>query len=245
MVLHQCRICNRKFKKRSEFERHLRAHEHAPGHVTGDVMACEVCNYAASCRASLESHLAVEHKFVYVCAVCQVKFPSSIWLRRHLSERHGDGKPNDELFQRSVEKSLFSPGLELSTEELGSRIPSDDAGKVVVAVDGTLGSDIISLDISESRAAEADSNFNPEGCVSATDEKSSGKCLKGLTSTDRVVDDSVDVFKKLGFSLMNQATYDYIGATFGTDECEFCGHLFATQMELQSHVSSNHSGRIC
>ena len=108
-VLHQCHICNRKFKKKIDRDRHLFVHNVVD---KGIVNACELCDYTASRKAYLEKHFR-KHRIVYRCALCEQKFLSTIRLNQHIMETHiSEDNPDqtwDSLFELSINNSLYLP----------------------------------------------------------------------------------------------------------------------------------------
>ena len=107
-VLHQCDVCNRKFKKKIDRDRHLFIHNIK---LNNNIHPCDLCDYSASRRIYLEKHFR-RHRVVYVCCECKLKFSSTIRLSSHLNEVHGCGDLDDtwlNMFTRCVESSLFQP----------------------------------------------------------------------------------------------------------------------------------------
>ncbi|KAG0445316.1 hypothetical protein HPB47_016808 [Ixodes persulcatus] len=83
-VLHICHICNRKFKKKVDRDRHLFVHN-VPEPPTAH--QCGLCGYQASRRVYLENHYR-KHRLVYVCVVCCCLHLSATALRTHLQKEH-------------------------------------------------------------------------------------------------------------------------------------------------------------
>ena len=107
-VLHQCDVCNRKFKKKIDRDRHLFIHNIK---LNDNIHLCDLCDYSASRRIYLEKHFR-RHRVVYVCCECKLKFSSTIRLSSHLNEVHRCGDLDDtwlDMFTRCVESSLFQP----------------------------------------------------------------------------------------------------------------------------------------
>ncbi|KAK2186472.1 hypothetical protein NP493_199g06054 [Ridgeia piscesae] len=110
-VLHQCHICNRKFKKKVDCDRHLFVHNIKDN---PNVYACELCNYAASRRMYLDKHFR-RHRVVYFCCHCEQRFASTIRLTQHLNEVHlSDSEVVseeewEELFWKCIQASLYLP----------------------------------------------------------------------------------------------------------------------------------------
>ena len=113
-MLHQCHVCNRKFKKKTDRDRHLFVHNvrSNPSHL----YICEVCSYATNRRGYLAKHYR-KHRVMYVCDVCQHKYPSSIRLNQHLADQHVDAQLDkargaqelDNLLIKSLDCSMFLP----------------------------------------------------------------------------------------------------------------------------------------
>ncbi|PVD20845.1 hypothetical protein C0Q70_19006 [Pomacea canaliculata] len=111
-VIHQCHVCNRKFKKKIDRDRHLFVHDIRD---VGTTQQCELCDYSASRRVYLEKHY-LKHRVLYCCAACPMKFLSTIRLLDHLENNHStpgsDGcvaASCEELFERSINNSLYLP----------------------------------------------------------------------------------------------------------------------------------------
>ncbi|GAB1603206.1 zinc finger protein ZFAT-like isoform X1 [Argonauta hians] len=102
-VIHQCHVCNRKFKKKIDRDRHLFVHDIRD---IPSVQHCELCDYSASRRIYLEKHF-LKHRVIYCCVVCQDKFLSTIRLREHITNIHP--ATEDNLFEQSIAASLYLP----------------------------------------------------------------------------------------------------------------------------------------
>lgn len=102
-VLHVCNICNRKFKKKVDRDRHLFVHN-IPEPPTA--YQCGLCGYQASRRTYLENHYR-KHRLVYVCSVCCGLHLSASTLRAHLQKEHIDKRDaaSDLKTKSSVEGS--------------------------------------------------------------------------------------------------------------------------------------------
>lgn len=85
-VLHVCHLCNRKFKKKVDRDRHLFVHN-VPEPPTA--YQCGLCGYQASRRTYLENHYR-KHRLVYVCSVCCGLHLSATALRAHIQKEHID-----------------------------------------------------------------------------------------------------------------------------------------------------------
>lgn len=60
-IIHQCHVCNRKFKKKTDRDRHLFVHDIKDMSI---VQHCELCNYSASRLKYLEKHFQ-KHRCIY------------------------------------------------------------------------------------------------------------------------------------------------------------------------------------
>lgn len=115
-LLYDCHICERKFKNELDRDRHMLVH--------GDErpFACELCGHGATKYQALELHVR-KHPFVYVCSECSKKFVSSIRLRSHIKEAHGDLSETS-VFNSSINQSfcLLEPGGDIQQEALGEQL---------------------------------------------------------------------------------------------------------------------------
>uniref|UniRef100_A0A452HI63 Zinc finger protein ZFAT n=1 Tax=Gopherus agassizii TaxID=38772 RepID=A0A452HI63_9SAUR len=114
-LLYDCHICERKFKNELDRDRHMLVH--------GDErpFACELCGHGATKYQALELHVR-KHPFVYVCSVCSKKFVSSVRLRAHIKELHGNLQETS-VFNSSINQSfcLLEPGGDIQQEALGEQ----------------------------------------------------------------------------------------------------------------------------
>ncbi|KAG6930020.1 zinc finger and AT-hook domain containing [Chelydra serpentina] len=115
-LLYDCHICERKFKNELDRDRHMLVH--------GDErpFACELCGHGATKYQALELHVR-KHPFVYVCSVCSKKFVSSVRLRAHIKELHGNLQETS-VFNSSINQSfcLLEPGGDIQQEALGEQL---------------------------------------------------------------------------------------------------------------------------
>uniref|UniRef100_A0A8C8RBG0 Zinc finger protein ZFAT n=1 Tax=Pelusios castaneus TaxID=367368 RepID=A0A8C8RBG0_9SAUR len=115
-LLYDCHICERKFKNELDRDRHMLVH--------GDErpFACELCGHGATKYQALELHVR-KHPFVYVCSVCLKKFVSSVRLRAHIREVHGNLQETS-VFNSSINQSfcLLEPGGDIQQEALGEQL---------------------------------------------------------------------------------------------------------------------------
>uniref|UniRef100_A0A670YFG0 Zinc finger and AT-hook domain containing n=1 Tax=Pseudonaja textilis TaxID=8673 RepID=A0A670YFG0_PSETE len=115
-LLYDCQICERKFKNELDRDRHMLVH--------GDQrpFACELCGHGATKYQALELHVR-KHPFVYICSECSKKFVSSIRLRSHIKDAHGE-LPEMSVFNNSINQSfcLLEPGGDIQQEALGEEL---------------------------------------------------------------------------------------------------------------------------
>ena len=64
-VLHQCHVCNRKFKKKVDRDRHLFVHNIRDS----GVYLCKLCGHASVRREYFLKHIA-RHRLLFRCCVC-------------------------------------------------------------------------------------------------------------------------------------------------------------------------------
>lgn len=115
-LLYDCQICERKFKNELDRDRHMLVH--------GDQrpFACELCGHGATKYQALELHVR-KHPFVYICSECSKKFVSSVRLRSHIKDAHGE-LPETSVFNNSINQSfcLLEPGGDIQQEALGEEL---------------------------------------------------------------------------------------------------------------------------
>ncbi|XP_052818727.1 zinc finger protein ZFAT-like [Mya arenaria] len=107
-VIHQCHVCNRKFKKKADRDRHLFVHDIKDMAI---VQHCQLCSYSASRIKYLEKHFQ-KHRCIYRCCRCDEMFLSTVRLVEHLTTTHtetGDPFTWEELFEESIAASLYLP----------------------------------------------------------------------------------------------------------------------------------------
>lgn len=115
-VLHVCHVCNRKFKKKVDRDRHLFVHN-VPEPPTA--YQCGLCGYQASRRTYLENHYR-KHRLVYVCSVCCGLHLSATALRAHLQKEHIEKKrdvASDPKSDSSIECFVAESGPVSTAEE--------------------------------------------------------------------------------------------------------------------------------
>ncbi|KAI8759371.1 zinc finger protein ZFAT [Biomphalaria glabrata] len=118
-VIHQCHICNRKFKKKLDRDRHLLVHDIKE---LPHVQQCELCDYWASRRVYLDKHY-LKHRVIYCCALCNQKFLSTTRLTEHLTSTHSNDIGDvvfDKLLEECISRSLYLPEP-LNTASEGSK----------------------------------------------------------------------------------------------------------------------------
>ncbi|XP_060597542.1 zinc finger protein ZFAT-like [Ruditapes philippinarum] len=107
-VIHQCHVCNRKFKKKTDRDRHLFVHDIKDLPV---IKHCDLCDYSAARNKYLEKHFQ-KHRNIYRCCKCKEMFLSSIKLVEHLTSNHVDTTDTEsweKLFEESIMNSLYLP----------------------------------------------------------------------------------------------------------------------------------------
>ena len=138
-LLHQCHVCNRKFKKESDRDRHLYAHNIR----SRDLFPCDMCEFAGAHQDQLEKHYP-RHRVVYICSECGLRFPSTIRLNQHLSADHECSDMDEkwvEMFQQCINISMFLPEpgtstIEKKDEDQGEG--TEETFQIVPAVDVNL-----------------------------------------------------------------------------------------------------------
>lgn len=111
-LLYNCQICDRKFKNELERDRHMMVHGNKRP------FGCELCDHGSTKFQALQAHIR-KHPFIYVCAICQEKFVSSVRLRSHLREFHPESdEPSG--FADSINSSfcLLKPGDDIQKDML-------------------------------------------------------------------------------------------------------------------------------
>ncbi|XP_077068608.1 zinc finger protein ZFAT isoform X3 [Siphateles boraxobius] len=111
-LLYNCQICDRKFKNELERDRHMMVHG------TKRPFGCELCDHGSTKFQALQAHIR-KHPFIYVCAICQEKFVSSVRLRSHLREFHPESD-EPSTFADSINSSfcLLKPGDDIQKDML-------------------------------------------------------------------------------------------------------------------------------
>lgn len=107
-VIHQCHVCNRKFKKKVDRDRHLFTHDIKDISV---VQHCDLCDYTASRRTYLETHFQ-KHRIIYRCSMCSEVYISTIRLIDHVTSVHvtdADSTQWEELFEQCINSSVYLP----------------------------------------------------------------------------------------------------------------------------------------
>ncbi|XP_015212586.1 zinc finger protein ZFAT isoform X1 [Lepisosteus oculatus] len=111
-LLYDCHICDRKFKNELDRDRHMMVHG------SQRPFGCELCDHGSTKYQALEVHIR-KHPFIYICAICLLKFVSSVRLKVHIREAHSD---LEELavFSDSINQSfcLLEPGSDVQRETL-------------------------------------------------------------------------------------------------------------------------------
>ncbi|KAI2655242.1 Cytoplasmic dynein 1 intermediate chain 1 [Labeo rohita] len=111
-LLYNCQICDRKFKNELERDRHMMVHGNKRP------FGCELCDHGSTKYQALQAHIR-KHPFIYVCAICQEKFVSSVRLRSHLREFHPESD-EPSAFADSINSSfcLLKPGDDIQKDML-------------------------------------------------------------------------------------------------------------------------------
>ncbi|XP_057195557.1 zinc finger protein ZFAT-like isoform X2 [Triplophysa rosa] len=111
-LLYNCQICDRKFKNELERDRHMMVHGNKRP------FGCELCDHGSTKFQALQAHIR-KHPFIYVCAICQQKFVSSVRLRSHLREIHPD-TDEPSAFADSIKSSfcMLKPGDDIQKDML-------------------------------------------------------------------------------------------------------------------------------
>uniref|UniRef100_A0A8C1FCF6 Zinc finger and AT hook domain containing n=1 Tax=Cyprinus carpio carpio TaxID=630221 RepID=A0A8C1FCF6_CYPCA len=111
-LLYNCQICDRKFKNELERDRHMMVHGNKRP------FGCELCDHGSTKFQALQAHIR-KHPFIYVCAICQEKFVSSVRLKLHLREFHPESD-EPSAFADSINSSfcLLKPGDDIQKDML-------------------------------------------------------------------------------------------------------------------------------
>lgn len=107
-VIHQCHVCNRKFKKKIDRDRHLYVHDIKD---IPTIQMCSLCDYTASRKVYLEKHFQ-KHRVIYKCVKCEDKFLSTIRLIDHLTTSHikdDETTKWESMFEECINNSLYLP----------------------------------------------------------------------------------------------------------------------------------------
>ncbi|XP_046329352.2 zinc finger protein ZFAT-like isoform X1 [Haliotis rufescens] len=155
-VIHQCHVCNRKFKKKIDRDRHLFIHDIKD---IPNIQHCQLCDYTASRRTYLEKHY-LKHRVIYCCTLCDEKFLSTVRLIDHLTSVHLKDDPNqwENLFEQSINNSLYLPEPDESfdaTEKEFINLPEELSST-------SLKKTCVETLESESEQKEGDKTSNPE-----------------------------------------------------------------------------------
>ncbi|XP_077502473.1 uncharacterized protein LOC144113334 isoform X2 [Amblyomma americanum] len=135
-VLHICHLCNRKFKKKVDRDRHLFVHN-VPEPPTA--YQCGLCGYQASRKTYLDNHYR-KHRLVYVCSLCYGLHLSATALRAHLQKEHLEKQAAENEGELKSESSMecfvaengtvstaeetVSEGLQTTSEQSDSSEPT-------------------------------------------------------------------------------------------------------------------------
>jgi len=130
-----CGTCGKLFMKKSNCERHSRAHTDFKGIV------CNVCGSSFTYENSLKRHLQTEHGIVkHACEVCGKNYSNETALKVHYIKAHAQQNLNvgDNLVMIVKEKSTGNDTADLE-EQMEEIMEGEDDGEVeeVVENDGT------------------------------------------------------------------------------------------------------------
>ncbi|XP_067136935.1 zinc finger protein ZFAT-like isoform X2 [Centruroides vittatus] len=276
-LLHICHICNRKFKKKIDRDRHLFIHNIRD---SPNIFHCNLCDYTACRRSYLENHHR-RHRLVFVCCLCKSMFISTIVLKNHLQDHVNkksvnlqstnesseniedcnlatnndqplcDDKISDnetQSIENKIQIESFSPlktvskdnNMDLLKNELHC-FPKDctidslfkdslNNSWYLPEPDGTVAlSQYINLpeELRENQDQNESSVENINNQSSSVDETSQST----LTNYSPIV--------SLNYKSLTVELYKKIQETFGTVECEYCGRLFHTYIDLEPHLMTH------
>ncbi|KAL5021554.1 hypothetical protein ScPMuIL_000709 [Solemya velum] len=143
-VIHQCHVCNRKFKKKMDRDRHLFVHDIKD---IPNIQHCELCDYTASRKIYLENHFQ-KHRVIYRCVECPGRFLSTVRLIDHLTSVHVKDDPANKwesLFELCIENSMYLPEPDNDVE---------DSDKEYVNLPAELSGSIMSTNVTDSQNTE-------------------------------------------------------------------------------------------
>uniref|UniRef100_T1IPP3 C2H2-type domain-containing protein n=1 Tax=Strigamia maritima TaxID=126957 RepID=T1IPP3_STRMM len=224
-LLHQCHICNRKFKKKLDRDRHLCVHNISP---TKDVIRCEMCTFTTVRRVYLENHFR-KHRIIYTCFDCEARFLSSVQLQEHLHSHislavadikgGGEVTENAQIGSENSFSSLFESSMKSSWY-----LPEPD-GVLSANKYTNIPSELVMSNNKENDAEK--SLFHYEN-----DPLKSGEHITVL-----------DLLTSLNYQQMSMGIYNTIRETFGNEECRFCGRLFLSHADFEVHLRTHNADK--
>ncbi|XP_013396741.1 zinc finger protein ZFAT [Lingula anatina] len=293
-VLYMCHVCNRKFKKKVDRDRHLFVHDIKNN---PNVYACFLCDHTSSRRVYFEKHVN-KHRVVFRCFYCLNMFSSTIRLQEHVVQEHPEESATfmwDVIFPQCINVSLYLPDadeLELLTlGPLMETLDVESAAEAVlgagtstdIAANATTGEELLDSiekieaeagakhedeakgELSEQKGKDEGNGLEDEGQegegqggegqvahgqeTQAQSPQKEGRIEEGqddveaekTSAQSRSRKEVESVLKKLKYRVMNVDVFNKIRQMYGNDECEFCGKLFHTKNEYESHVRT-HTG---
>ncbi|XP_074645568.1 zinc finger protein ZFAT-like isoform X2 [Tubulanus polymorphus] len=266
-VLHQCHVCNRKFKKKIDRDRHLFVHKLS---VRQTMYKCEVCDYSSHRRRYLEYHMQ-KHRIIYCCAICSLRFASAAQLNQHLDEFHlseNCPQPSDErirsnLFDSCINASLFLPEpdgtidllatdqpslleencslLEKLPPETSDNCASEETTTLLKDSTRSLSDVVATVDESEQLRSILRGAADETDILIEASADSDRRTTEDETIDERTQMFSYDIYEKLNYHLLNTDLLNKIKEMFGDKECQYCGRLFNHLTDLQPHLFT-HTG---
>ncbi|XP_022248683.1 zinc finger protein ZFAT-like isoform X1 [Limulus polyphemus] len=219
-VLHVCNICNRKFKKKIDRDRHLYVHDIRDN---TSFMQCSLCDYIASRRSYLENHHR-KHRIVYVCSVCESMFLSSVLLKNHFSHHKLDSQCNDKTY--------------LNPQHPQDQETTKESQQVTQTLDQLFEESINkSWYLPEPRGSIAQNQYVNIPLELCEDDNQ----VTAVTEGDRKPSFSLHV--SLNYKLLTTDLYSKIQEAFGKVECQHCGKLFHTVMDLDPHLLTHEENK--
>ncbi|XP_067933010.1 zinc finger protein ZFAT-like [Watersipora subatra] len=112
-MLFECHICDRRFKKENDRDRHLYVHN---VRVEYPYVSCLLCKYETSKQSSLDSHY-LKHRYAYSCTMCDSMYPSVQSLLTHINSSHSDGTSHHVISEECIAASLYLPEVKRTVIE--------------------------------------------------------------------------------------------------------------------------------
>jgi len=108
---YKCMDCNLSFARNDSLKKHARHHQN-PSNSNVKIFHCEMCNYKALTKYSVDVHMRTKHssESPYKCTECGESFPVKRYLSIHFSKNH-PGKEMDisNINSRNDAKSNMKP----------------------------------------------------------------------------------------------------------------------------------------